>query len=279
MTLEYLGDHMAQYTESIISYFDILGFKTIVDKSIDPEEVARKLRALRRHSATDGDMAELYGSTFTNFSDLVLRTVPVHQTKTGGGGSLFWEIIDLVHVQGELIRSGVLLRGALTIGEIFIQDGIVFGPGLIRAYELESKVALYPRVIVDPVVFEKLKTLPSLSAHSYDEEIGYLRQVLSKDNDGIWYIDYLRAFEAEADSPSKYVALLGSHRDLITKGLENIPHLDSVASKYGWLVNYHNRLIGGFNDDYLKSLGHDKKDLFVLVKSAALPSILENPLS
>src|ERR1700734_3254725 len=125
---------MAQYTESIITYFDILGFKALVARSADPEEVARKLRALKRHSNMDEEISELYGSTFTNFSDLVLRTVPVQQNlHITGRGTLFWELLDLVHVQAELIKSKVLLRGALTIGDIYVRDGITFGPGLIRA--------------------------------------------------------------------------------------------------------------------------------------------------
>jgi hypothetical protein len=265
---------MAQYTESIISYFDILGFKNLVARTPDPEEIARKVRALKRHSATDAEIAELYGSTFTNFSDLVLRTVPVQQdVETGAVGTLFWELVDLVHVQGELIRDGVLLRGAVTVGEIYVQDGISFGPGLIRAYELESTVALYPRVIADPVIFEKLQLTPSLGAHSYEEDIQYLRQVLSKDNDGVWYLDYLRAFEAEADSPRAYLQLLCDHRDLIVNALSDVATLNSIAVKYGWLVNYHNRSIIRMKDSFFAHLGQDKKHLLVVPDTPVLPSL------
>ncbi len=266
---------MAQYIESIISYFDILGFKNLVARSPDPENVARKLRALKRHSATDAEIAELYGSTFTNFSDLVLRTVPVQpHPETGAVGTLFWELVDLVHVQGELIRDGVLLRGAVTVGQIYVQDGISFGPGLIRAYELESTVALYPRVIADPVIFKKLRLTPSLGAHDYEEDIKYLRQVLSQDNDGIWYLDYLRAFEAEADSPKAYLQLLCDHRDLIVNALNDVAELNSVAVKYGWLVNYHNRWIGRLNEAFAAQFGQDKKELFVFPDTPVLPSLV-----
>lgn len=266
---------MAQYTESIISYFDILGFKNLVARSPNPEDVARKLRALRHHSSTDAEISELYGTTFTNFSDLILRTVPVQpHVETGAAGTLFSELVDLVHVQGELIRDGVLLRGAVTVGQIYVQDGISFGPGLIRAYELESTVALYPRVIADPVIFEKLRLKPSLGAHSYEEDIRYLRQVLTKDNDGIWYLDYLRAFETEADSPIRYLQLLSDHRDLIVNALNDVAELNSVAVKYGWLVNYHNRRIGRLGDAFVAQHGHDKKDLFVSSDTPALPSLV-----
>src|SRR5438876_10132066 len=45
-----------------------------------------------------------------------------------------------------------LLRGGITVGDICHDDEVVFGPGLNRAYELESKVAVVPRIVVDEEV-------------------------------------------------------------------------------------------------------------------------------
>lgn len=41
------------------------------------------------------------------------------------------------------------MRGAVTVGAIHHDQHIVFGPALNRAYELESKVAFYPRILID----------------------------------------------------------------------------------------------------------------------------------
>ena len=101
---------MAQYTKSLVSYFDILGFRKIVAEAPSPEYVASKLQALARFSSPDNTIGETFGNTFTNFSDLVLRTVPVDPNSQlrGGEGLLYWELLDLVHVQAELIADGVL---------------------------------------------------------------------------------------------------------------------------------------------------------------------------
>jgi hypothetical protein len=64
-------------------------------------------------------------------------------------GLLCWELLDLVHAQPELVREAVLLRSGLTIGNVFVDNAITFGPALIRAFELENDVAVSPRVIVD----------------------------------------------------------------------------------------------------------------------------------
>lgn len=265
---------MAQYTESIISYFDVLGFKALISSDNDPEQVATKLRALRRHSETDEDIARMFGSTFTNFSDLVLRTTPVQQYgKPKGRGTVYWELYDLLHAQAELIRNKVLLRGAVTIGDIYVRDGITFGPGLVRAYELESTVALYPRIIVDPAIFARMSVDPGIRDHSYEEEIGYLRQLLSRGTDGIWFIDYLRAFESEVDHQEDYLRLLMDHRDLISEMLQNVSKVDSIVTKYGWLRNYHNRWVKQLNEDAVRSLGIEKEKLFVRSGAQILPDL------
>ena len=46
--------------------------------------------------------------------------------------------------------EGVLIRGGMCIGEMLVADeGIVFGPGLVKAYDLESKYAVHPRIVID----------------------------------------------------------------------------------------------------------------------------------
>jgi hypothetical protein len=45
--------------------------------------------------------------------------------------------------------NGFLVRGGVTIGDLIHDSECVFGPGLNRAYELESTVANLPRVVID----------------------------------------------------------------------------------------------------------------------------------
>jgi hypothetical protein len=60
------------------------------------------------------------------------------------------------------VMGGFLLRGGITIGDIYHDDEVVFGPALNRAYYLESKVADYPRIILDQAAFKIFPRLPSL---------------------------------------------------------------------------------------------------------------------
>lgn len=270
---------MAEYTKSLVSYFDILGFRKIVAE-LSPDQVASKLQALARSSSPGSAIAETFGNTFTNFSDLVLRTVPVEPNSRlqGEEGLLYCELLELGFVQAELITDGVLLRGSITFGDIFIDDKTVFGPALIRAYELEDQVAIAPRVIVDPEVFPLLEQYPVLRRHAVEDEMQYLCHLLKKDTDGVWFIDYLRIMAAQADDQAAYLRFLKAHRQLILDRLSEFRQLNSVLTKYGWLVNYHNTWVNGLNDDALSKLGASKETLLVPDDTTPLlPSIPEDP--
>lgn len=50
----------------------------------------------------------------------------------------------------ELLNAGFILRGGITCGDVFFDDMSFFGPAVDRAYELESKKAVTPRILIDP---------------------------------------------------------------------------------------------------------------------------------
>src|ERR1700734_1453383 len=64
--------------------------------------------------------------------------------------------------------KGFLLRGGITVGEVVHDDECVFGPGLVRAYELESKKAYYPRFVLDHDVAAELGNIGDLAVLEND---------------------------------------------------------------------------------------------------------------
>ncbi len=58
-------------------------------------------------------------------------------------------VINLAYIGALLIEKGILFRGGLTIGNIIHnENGTVFGQALIDAYQLETKSAKYPRIVL-----------------------------------------------------------------------------------------------------------------------------------
>src|SRR5438046_884782 len=60
-------------------------------------------------------------------------------------------VLDRVaRFQLELAKEGFFVRGALSVGPLYMDEHLVYGSALIEAYEAETKRARDPRVILTP---------------------------------------------------------------------------------------------------------------------------------
>ncbi len=91
--------------------------------------------------------------------------------------------------------EGIMIRGGVTIGDLYHRNNIVYGPAMIEAYRLESKCAIYPRIIMseDMLVIGIMKTLPE--QNTLEEEIDYVDCLIRKACDGYYYLDFLGKYE------------------------------------------------------------------------------------
>ncbi len=233
----------AAYRPSVVTFLDILGFREIVrDRSAS--EVRAIIDVVRRFGTPDPDIdaaPEGFETTASvAFSDSIVR-VRAYDTDYPSG-ALFHEVISLVHLQAELIAHDVLVRGGVTVGNAYVQDDIAFGPAFNRAYELESKVANSPRIVLGPEVFQALRNDERLWAEHHDlaDEVYYQRRMLKRGDDGLWYVDYLYAAYEEVDEPESYPELLDSHRAMIVSRAAAAAANPGVLQKYLWLAGYHN---------------------------------------
>ena len=69
-------------------------------------------------------------------------------------GAIAWQMLGrwFGDIALEALGVGCLLRGGVTIGPLFHENGVVFGGGLVQAYRMESDGARYPRIIVSQSV-------------------------------------------------------------------------------------------------------------------------------
>lgn len=158
------------------------------------------------------------------------------------GTLLFWELLDVVHLQAELAAHDVLLRGAITIGGVQMGADFAAGPGLRAAARLRDEIALVPRVVVDPAVMVEVESNALLRAphHTPMDELGYIASLMREDADGVWFVDYLMTHCREAENASTY---LEGHRRLIERRLEVMRTLDHESRAWTWLFWYHNCVV------------------------------------
>jgi hypothetical protein len=151
------------------------------------------------------------------------------------------QILRMVHAQATLLfDEGILLRGGITVGDVARSYGQLFGPAVVRGYDLENKVARFPRIVVGEEVLEEMNSNSTLWVHDQETDTRALKALLRKDFDGDWFVDYLRAIEGELDDRGEYPGYLTRHEEFIEHGLAEYRQSASVLAKFKWLREYHN---------------------------------------
>ena len=163
-------------------------------------------------------------------------------------GLVFHSLLHWVHTIGGVLSQGLLLQGAVTLGEVFFARSpshSVVGPGIDAALRMEREFARYPRIIVDPVLLAQVAEEPMLrkDTHSPLQELAYIRGLVREDADGLWFVDYLRAMAGEVSSDAEYYRFLAEHRDQINQRLAATKGLSPQALAWTWLARYHDELL------------------------------------
>ena len=231
-----------QYSPHLITYIDILGFRELVEEK-SPNFISKAIRRVIETTAPDSETLKKNRENYISFSDLIVHTTPILPPSDRTGvpeGIVFLEIHNLALAQAALIDEGLLLRGAMTIGMLERTYGVLFGPGIISAYELEREHAQFPRIVVDSALIELLKTSPMLMAHPYEEEMEYISKFVKRDDDGVIFIDYLGGVQDETDD---YVGVLQIHKQFVETNIVKFKENKRVLSKYRWLKKYHNTVV------------------------------------
>lgn len=259
---------MKNYRTCIVSVLDILGFKEYVSNH-SCEEVAEILGSFKYFGdppdRLSKEVKELNELSILNFSDLIIRIIPLDNQSNLNyrGGILFHEFIDLIHIQGELICKGILIRGGVALGDVYYDNDMLFGSGVINAHLLESKVAKYPRIVIESELLDEFETNPLLQDqfNALEYQRDEINGLICDDKSRVSFIDYLNVMKHEVDCSDYYKLLLLKHKEITEKGLLETDV--KVQEKYCCLKNYHNETIRRLSVEYFKAWGITKKDLYV----------------
>jgi len=246
-----------KYEDRIVCFIDILGFKSIINRTVDGEDndIESEIKLINETLSLGLEILDIEykyklakSKIVTQFSDSFVISFLVDERS-----EIFSTLIEILHLIMNFMVRGILVRGGIAYGKLIHTDKVVFGPGLVTAYETESRAALYPRVILDKTVIEIAKIFHSQGGNPAHEEDSIMN-VVTKDTDDMYFIDYIQKAQSELDDPEMDMA------DYIEK-LKNIiePLKDNespdIKVKIGWLTNKVNSLIeSATSERYIKAL-------------------------
>jgi hypothetical protein len=244
---------MMTYENRIVTYIDLLGFKRLIkSKLVDSisdagqenpweyDEVVHALTEFRRITTFQDKQPLPNPPMITHFSDCVVISFDPKNPKNKGD-----VLYHIKHVQALIYKMANLrvnlhipCRGAIVFGKIMHTPEILFGPGLIDAYEMERCVAKFPRVIIDDNVIDLgVKNRPDDFTESGARAA--FESICIEDDDGKKYIDYTTRNGFLAANPRAYGTLairyFESLRDMTDKMLKDED--TRVREKGEWIKN------------------------------------------
>lgn len=288
-----MAEDTIQYTECFVAFIDVLGFGDAVRRSVREPDLLKKLaRATNfmadmpsgtktsRRQNTDGTFTEREWRVQTRaFSDTVVIFMP---TETG---SISQMLFMVRYLHDRMLELKLCMRGAVTIGGMYWNDAwslstkaddtaqcdvlfqrggqdfpVTLGPGLIEAYELESKRADVPRILISDslhqyVLEDQIKAVPF--GH-YQPPDRLLSDFIRTDADGLRFLDLLNREITRNDTErlerqtaadgkfsirwerdgSTHHAVMQNVQRLIADSLAKANLPEKVRAKYQWLRTY-----------------------------------------
>jgi hypothetical protein len=222
------------YPERFCAFIDILGFRVLVARLAKNTGAVESLREILKevHSPQIPGVADpvSVGYRTQSISDAVaISTLP-----TPEGLLMLFGVLN--HLTFSLLQEGYFVRGAIVRGRLYHDDAMIFGDALIRAYDLETTVAKYPRIVVHSHVIAGLPTgvlgdSCKGNVHASDDGPFYLN-VLSRTNHDLLISKDQVMFERYREIKEK---LHKRYREAI----DNPAHFEKLK----WFVAYWNKSI------------------------------------
>ena len=204
----------------IIAYIDMLGTKAKI-KSKDSTSAFSSIKLIYEQMSnlfTTGSFAP-ENIKVKVFSDNIIIAKATYPSDEVVAVNLNQMIALAASFQFRSMISGWPVRGGVAIGDLYIDNTFVWGEGLLRAYELESKIAVMPRIVIDPIIENK-----------------YLNQFNNihcwRKDAGLPIVDYLSMCQDENTMESirnPIISMLGSSNEV-------------TIGKIEWLKSDYNRI-------------------------------------
>lgn len=222
----------AIYEERAVLFLDILGFKVLIESGQE-QKIFTALGTSAAFANGKPSFPELTHTTA--FSDSIVVS---HRLKPAG-------VQNIINTASMLawcfLQQGILIRGGIAYGNMHHTNDRLFGHAMNNAYQLESKLAIFPRIVVS----EEFRALACPeSSDATNIGIGNCDpEVLRQDFDGQWHIDLMSHLTL---SPfitfTNKEELFARKAETIKSALDNpsppYGKDKSAKAKHDWLANY-----------------------------------------
>lgn len=224
---------------SYCAFLDVLGFSDRIResyKSKSQDVLLEKFHSILGESIDRLKMTSKDTTFyFKSFTDNVVMAQPRFSEDLESEFAII--LYALKEYQFNMVREGFFVRGGLSIGKLFVDDNSVYGEALLEAYELESKCAVNPIVVLSD---DSMKLVNRHLTYYNEMQPPQVRHLL-RSPDGRYFVNYLaESIREEDEGDVLEVNALRKHRDSVMSELEKHRKNPRVFDKFLWLASYHN---------------------------------------
>nr|BFD33506.1 hypothetical protein GTC16762_31250 [Pigmentibacter ruber] len=241
----------ASFEKVVFCYLDILGFKDKLNKfgtnfiKMIANSFKKSINELNLICQKNNqNIGNDYGSiSFKILSDSVL----IWNSDISEIG--IWNLINVIQlIRSNFHNDGFLIRGAIDIGEHFYDQDILVSPVLIKTYSVESKLAIFPRIIIssetkDFAMKIKFSDCGKSGVLSSDEKkFRFVRplEIEQDKTDGFFIINQFLS------TPETYFLRFNSN-NLDDIQPDSINRQRIIDEGYNWYDEYRKSIINEFN--------------------------------
>lgn len=229
------------YENRLVAFIDILGFSELIERTAANPGIVPWMMKILDTIKSNETLKDKFDKSldlrieFTSFSDCFVLSTRIPEDPVNIA------LFQVALLCSSMLKAGLFVRGAVVEGKIYHKDNIVFGPGLLDAYNKERNQASYPRIILSESILRKYEQESQVPKFA-----NFIRKwsplLIRKDYDGQFFLDTMFAvpFSIETADEKEHLILI---KIQIEKNLDLHKNDQEILRKYIWLKDLYNELL------------------------------------
>ena len=239
MKLKHYPAEPLKQTQHIVAFLDFLGASDKMRDCKRNDKFLQDINAIYQHAKISKDVNPQLKIKIFSDNIVIAEEIP-ESDNPNKVADTYWSVENFSSLlYTAAMVTGNFMRGAISMGLPYIDDTLVYGEALLNAYNGESKIANYPRIVIDKTIFVNAKMDDMWKTFNPPDK----ENMILRDMDGELYLNPFWGIPKVSEHNRKreeqflaYVAetIIKEYKELFSKSKK------TVFPKYHWLADQFN---------------------------------------
>ena len=253
MKLKYQPTEPLKQTPHIVAFLDFLGASEKMRDPVKNDKFLQEINSVYMRAKISKDINPQLKIKIFSDNIVVAEEIP-YPNNPDSVADTYWSVENFSSMlYTAAMVTGNFMRGAISTGLLYIDDTLVYGEALLNAHDGESKIANYPRIVIDKTIFVNAKMDDMWKTFNPPDK----ENMILRDMDGELYLNPFWGIPKVSEHNRKreeqflaYVAetIIKEYKELFSKSKK------TVFPKYHWLANQFNEYCHANNHPFLINL-------------------------